>query len=83
MDVIVGSIIGSQCAVTGIIISNKTNWCSWIGKKKFFPVFMLFMVICAVVIIERLFSYKLFIFYASLLFIVITLYLLVKAYVKK
>lgn len=84
LDVLIGSFIGCKCAVIGIVISNKTNWFSWVGKKKFLPIFMLLFLVCAIIIvIKRLPLYKLAIFYASLFSVVITLYFLVKTYVKK
>lgn len=83
LDVITGSAIGFICAVTGIIIDNKYNWFAWIRNKKYYPIFILLLSICMLVIVKKLLEDSLMIFYISLISIVVTLYLMIKTYVKK
>ena len=83
LDVLFGSIIGYIVAVIGIMISNKIKWLSWIHQKKYVPIFILLFTICLWAIIKKIGNANLFIFYFALSSLAITLYLLIKSYVKK
>lgn len=82
-DVIIGCIIGCPCAIMGIITNNKFRWCGWVENKKYYPILVLFLIICAFVISKRLLDNNLPIYYISLLSIVVTLYLMIRNYVVK
>ncbi len=83
LDVIIGSIMGYISALLGIVINNKVNWWAWIKNKKYYPIFILLLIICGVAIIKKIVAINLLIFYFSLFAIVSTLYLMIKIYVKK
>jgi len=83
LDVIIGSTIGYIIAIIGILINNKIKWLSWIENKKYYPIFIVLLTICAWVIITKIINTNLLIFYFSLVTLMITLYLLINSYVKK
>ena len=83
LDIIIGSTIGYISAILAIIINNKINWWDWIKNKKYYPVFILFLIICGIAIIKKIVTNNLEIFYFSLFSIIGTLYLMIKTYAKK
>ncbi|WP_299159256.1 phosphatase PAP2 family protein [uncultured Tenacibaculum sp.] len=83
LDVVIGSIIGYIVALIGIIINNKVNWWNWIQDKKYYSIFILSLTICVFAIINKILMNNLLIFYFPLVSIFITLYLMIKTYVKK
>src|ERR1700712_4467918 len=46
LDVIIGSIIGYTSGLIGIFISQKFKIWAWINDKKYYPIFILLMLIC-------------------------------------
>jgi len=83
LDVIIGSIIGYIVAISGIITYNKWNWVEWLKNVKIYPIFALVLTIWAFAIVQKIVETNLFIFYLSLVSLVITLYLMISTYVKK
>lgn len=83
IDVVVGSAIGYIVTVIGIHISNKVGWLSWFKNKKYYPIFILFLLIWIGVLIFKILVVNLPIFYLSLLFLVVSIYLITRAYVQK
>ena len=83
IDVIIGCIIGYISTVLGIVINNNVNWFFWIKNKKYYPIFMVLLTIFGIVIVKKILDINLLIFYFSLIFIISTLYLMIKIYVKK
>ena len=67
IDVIVGSTIGYIVTVIGIQISNKIDWFAWIANKRYYPVFVLSLIIWGGVIVVKILDDNLPIFYFSLL----------------
>ena len=82
-DVIIGSVIGYIIVIIGIKINDKIKWLSWIKNKKYYPVFILLFTICAWIMIIKIVNTNLLIFYFSLSALIVTLFLLIKSYVKK
>lgn len=82
-DVIIGNAIGYIAAIIGIKINNNFRWLNWIKNKKFYPIFMLLLSIWAFLIVKKIVAHNLLIFYLSLMSLVVTLFLITKAYVKK
>ena len=83
LDVIIGSIIGYIVSISGIITYNKWNWVEWLKNVKIYPIFALVLTIWAFAIVQKIVETNLFIFYLSLVSLVITLYLMISTYVKK
>jgi len=82
-DVIVGSTIGYIVAIIGIQINNKVSCWTWIKNIKYYPYFILFLIIWIGVIISKILVNNLPIFYFSLFSLVLSLCLITSAYVQK
>lgn len=82
-DVVIGSAIGYIVAVIGILINNKIKWFNWFKNKEYHPVLILLLGVCTLVIITKIVSANLLIFYFSLSALIVTLYLIINSYVKK
>ena len=82
-DVIIGSAIGFIVAVIGIKVNNNVRWLDWIKNKRYYPGFILILIIWSILIIKEIADHNLPIFYLSLMSLVLTLFLITKAYVKK
>jgi len=83
IDVIVGSIIGYIVTVIGIQISNKVDWFAWISNKRYYPVFILSLIIWGGVIVAKILGVNLPVFYFSLFSLIISLCLITSTYVQK
>jgi membrane-associated phospholipid phosphatase len=83
LDIIIGSTIGYIVAILGIHINNQVGWCAWIKNKKYYPIFILLLVIWGGVIVTKILANNLVIFYFSLLSLVVSLYLITRAYVQR
>ncbi len=81
---ITGSAIGYILAMIGIRINNKVNWWNWIENKKYYPIFIILLILWGGVIITlKILKTNLIIYYISLIPLIITLYLIIKKYVQK
>tara|TARA_B110000483_G_scaffold170562_1_gene201770 strand:+ start:2705 stop:3562 length:858 start_codon:yes stop_codon:yes gene_type:complete len=83
VDVIIGSMIGYICALTGILVNNKVRWWDWIKNKKYYNIIIFFIIIWAIALIKEIYDKNLLVIYISLFSIFITLYLLIKIHVQK
>ncbi len=81
-DVFVGSIVGYLLAIIGILINKKTQWLAWAHKPKYYPIFMVIALAWSIVLIQKILTNNLPIFYVSLLSLIIILYLIIKSYVQ-
>tara|TARA_B110000240_G_scaffold169288_1_gene192173 strand:+ start:193 stop:1056 length:864 start_codon:yes stop_codon:yes gene_type:complete len=83
LDVVIGSVIGSIAALIGVFINKIYNPWIWIGKKKYYPVFIFVMFIWAIALMNKIITDNLMIFYFSLVSLVSTLFIIINIYVKK
>ncbi len=83
LDVIIGSIIGYISGLTGVFISRKYKIWAWISNKKYYPVFILLMLACAVSLISQIINEHLIIFYLALISLVVPFYKIVYAFIKR
>ena len=83
LDVIIGSCIGYMAAIIGIIVNNNMNWLVWIKNKRFYPVFMFLLLIWVFLVVKKIAELNLFIYYFSFLSLVVTMFLIAKAYATK
>jgi membrane-associated phospholipid phosphatase len=83
LDVIIGSIVGYLSGITGIFINRKYKLWTWINAKKYYPFFIVLFVVSIVVMITKIEKDNVIIFYFSLISLIISLYMVVKEYVKK
>ncbi|MFG4001402.1 phosphatase PAP2 family protein [Flavobacterium aquidurense] len=83
LDVIIGCIIGYISALLGIFISRKYKILNWIGNKKYYPFFIILLLVFTVLTIGRIINENLIIYYLSLISLLISLYKITTIYVKK
>lgn len=83
IDVITGSIIGYISGLIGIFISTKYKIFNWIGSTKYYPIMLLFFLISSVLLISRIISDNLIVFYLALASVVISIYKIICVYVQK
>jgi membrane-associated phospholipid phosphatase len=83
LDVIIGSIIGYISGLIGIFISQKYPIWNWVNNKKFYPIFILLIVVCSILLINKIINENLIIFYLALLSLTVSLYKITYVYLKK
>ena len=83
LDVVIGSIIGYISGLIGIFISRKYKIFSWVGNKKYFPIFMVLILAICVSLINKIITENVFVFYMALVILCVSLYKIVYVYVKK
>ena len=83
LDVIIGSIIGYISGISGIFISRKYKIWNWVNNKKYYPIFMLLILVCGISIVLRLINENVILFYLALICLLISLYKISYVYFKK
>ncbi len=83
LDVITGSIIGYISGLIGIFINQKYKIFTWINNKKYYPIFIVLILICCISLINDIMNENLIIFYLSLTSLVVSLYKIMYVYFKK
>lgn len=83
LDVIIGGAIGYLCGLSGIFITHKYRIWSWIESKKYFPFFILLFLSSCIVLINKILSTSLLIYYLALIVFVFSLIKIIGIYVKK
>jgi uncharacterized membrane protein YoaK (UPF0700 family) len=83
LDVIIGSIIGYISGLTGIFINRKYKIWTWINNKKYYPIFILLMLICGISLINKIINENLLIYYLALISLFFPFYKIIYAVLKK
>ncbi|WP_113638628.1 phosphatase PAP2 family protein [Nubsella zeaxanthinifaciens] len=83
LDVLIGSIVGYICGITGILVCQKYNLWGWICERKYYPIFIGLFLICCFVLITKITSNNLFIFYLSIVSLAFSSYVFTKACIKR
>lgn len=83
LDVVIGSIIGYISGLIGVFISRKYKIFSWVGNKKYFPIFMVLILVICGSLINKIITENVFVFYMALVILCVSLYKIVYVYVKK
>lgn len=83
LDVIIGCILGSMSGILGIFIYRKYKIWQWINNKKYYPVFVLLLLICSISVLNKIINENLFLFYLSFSSLGISLFKITSVYVKK
>ena len=83
LDVITGSIIGYICGLIGIFISQKSKIWAWINNKKYYPVFIVLMLVCGISLIIGIINENLLIYYLALISLFFAFYKIMYAFVKR
>ncbi|GIM54701.1 phosphatase PAP2 family protein [Capnocytophaga cynodegmi] len=81
-DVIIGSTFGFTSGLLGIFITRKYRIWTWIANRKFYPIFILIFLGCLIVIITKIIDKNLFVFYLTLLSLIVSLFIITKSYVQ-
>jgi len=79
IDVVVGCILGYICGLLGTFITKKYQFWNWVYDKKYYPLFIVLMIIACAILVYRIQLENLFIYYLALTSLLITLY---KSYAK-
>lgn len=79
IDVVVGCILGYICGLLGTFITKKHQLWNWVYDKKYYPLFIVLMIIACAILVYRIQLENLFIYYLALTSLLITLY---KSYAK-
>lgn len=74
LDVITGGLLGYISGLLGIFISRKYRIFAWINNKKYYPVFVVLFLICAICLINKIINEDLIIFYLAFISLAISLY---------
>lgn len=83
LDVIIGSIIGYSSGLLGILINQKYNIWTWVNNKKYYPIFILLTLVFSIIVITKIISENLMVYYLALICLFVSLYKVTYAYVKK
>lgn len=83
LDVLTGSIIGYFSGLLGIFICQKYTIWSWVGKKKYYAIFILLMLVCIVSLILKIRDENEIVFYLTLVCLFVSLYKIIYVYIKK
>lgn len=83
LDVIIGSIIGYISGLIGIFISRKYKFCNWMINKKYYPIFIILILICGTTLIIKIIHFNLIVFYLALISLFVSLYKIMYVYIKK
>lgn len=83
LDVIIGSIIGYISGLIGIFISRKYKIWNWVNNKKYYPIFILLILICVVSLIPKIINDNILVYYFVLISLLVSFYKIIYVYVKK
>lgn len=83
LDVIFGGLIGFISGVLGIYLSNKTNVLHRLIQYRSHPITLLLLIVCTVILGFKIYKDNLLIYFISLSFILYTIFLFSKSYVRK
>ena len=83
LDVISGSIVGYISGLIGIFISRKFKIWAWIDNTKYYPIFMVLMLVCGISLISGIINENLVIYYLALASLFFAFYKIVYVFVKK
>lgn len=83
LDTIFGGIIGYCTALLGIFFSRKFSFFKWIENKKFYPVFMTIFVVSVIILVQKIMTEPLPIYFFTLIVLLFSLLIFTKTYVQK
>ena len=83
LDVIVGSIAGFASGLTGILIAGKYPVWRWLYQPKSYPLLMILLLVCLIVIANKIIHDNLLVYYFAAASIAYSLYKIAYVYFKK
>lgn len=81
LDVLTGSILGYIAGLTGIFLNQKFRIWTWMGHQKYYPFFIVLLLVCAIVLVGKIMDKPLFIYYLALMSTLISLFFIIRHYV--
>ncbi len=82
IDVIIGCIVGYISGLAGIFISRIYKIWTRVANKKYYLLFILFLLICSVILINKIIDQNLIIYYLSFASLIVPLYKVIYIYAK-
>lgn len=83
LDVLIGSTVGYISGLSGIFVARKYPIWSWVGNKRYYPIFLLLLPVCTFVIISKIMTDSLPVFYIATGALLFSLYKITDVYFKK
>tara|TARA_B110000503_G_scaffold143529_1_gene245584 strand:+ start:2282 stop:3106 length:825 start_codon:yes stop_codon:yes gene_type:complete len=83
LDVIFGSIQGFTSGLIGIYITQNFTICRWVHNQKYWCIFIIFIIVCSITLINKIFAENLVVYYLAFLSLIISFYKFVYVYFKK
>ncbi|MEO6315662.1 MAG: phosphatase PAP2 family protein [Chitinophagaceae bacterium] len=83
LDVVIGSIIGYVSGLIGIFISQNFKIWAWINDRKYYPIFILLMLVCCISLVNKIINENFIIYYFALISLFFSFYKITYAVVKK
>ncbi len=83
LDVIIGGVLGYISAILGVFLNRQFLLWGCIKKTVYYPVFIFLLAVWAIILINKIIALNLMIFYFSLAFLLITLFVITRIYVKQ
>lgn len=82
LDVLTGSILGYIAGLTGIYLNRIFRIWAWMSNQKYYPFFIVLLLVCAVVVAGKIVDRHLPIHYLALICSLISLFLIIIYYVR-
>lgn len=82
LDTINGAIIGYVSGLIGIFISQKYKIWEWVNHIKYYPIFILLLSVCSVIVINKINDENLFIYYITFISLIISISKISYVYIK-
>ena len=81
LDVLAGSILGYIAGLTGIYLNRKFRIWTWMGRQKYYPFFIVLLLVCVVVMTDKIMDRHLPVHYLALATSLISLFFIIRYYV--
>lgn len=83
LDVIIGSTIGFLSGLIGIFISRKFKIWNWISNKRYYPIFILLVIVCSISLTMKIINENLIVYYLAIISLFVSLFKITYVYIKK
>lgn len=81
LDVLTGSLLGYIAGLTGIYLNRNFRMWDWMGNQKYYPFFIILLLVCAGVMAGKIMNRHLPIHYLALVCSLISLFFIIRYYV--
>ncbi|MBS1746399.1 MAG: phosphatase PAP2 family protein [Bacteroidetes bacterium] len=80
LDVLTGSILGYIAGLIGIYLNRKYRIWAWMSQIKYYPFFIVVLLVCAIVMATKIINEPLFIYFMALVSTLISLFYIIRLY---